>query len=83
MFVVVIVVVYVVFVVIIVLDVVVWVTLKVYLRLLVMEVEFGLVGLVLGGCCDGWVWGVWVLEWWCANPFLCQTQLSWVKLRLC
>ena len=20
---------------------------------------------------------------WCANPFLCQTQLGWVKLRLC
>ena len=25
---------------------------------------------------DGWG------GWWCANPFSCQTQLSWVKLRL-
>ena len=41
----------------IVLVVVVLATLNVDLRLLVMEVEFGWVGVVLGGCCDGWVLG--------------------------
>ena len=25
----------------------------------------------------------WWLFWWCANPFLCQYKLSWVRLRLC
>ena len=42
-------------------DVVVLATLKVNLRLLVLEVEFGW---VVGGA--GW--------WWFANPFSCQTQ---------
>ena len=41
-------------------DVVVQATSKVFLRLLVIEVQFG-----------WWWWGGW-----CANSFLCQTQLS-------
>ena len=55
----------VVFVIVVVLDVdiVVKATLKLDLRLLVMEVEFGWIGGGVG-------WGV------CANPFSCQTQLS-------
>ena len=44
--------------------VVVLATLKVDLRLLVMEVEFGWGGVLVVGF------------WWCANPFSCQTQLS-------